>query len=115
MPAMGTHYGYTVEYEGKKRGRGYVRAVQAAARKGALAILGGKCVRCGFDDERALQFDHVNGGGKAELSKMGNRRMYYARIIRLAHTGKWQLLCANCNWIKRDERKERRKRIDECP
>ena len=28
-----------------------------------IAIMGGKCVRCGYSDPRALQVDHVNGEG----------------------------------------------------
>ena len=27
----------------------------------AFQALGGRCARCGFDDVRALQIDHVNG------------------------------------------------------
>jgi len=70
-------------------------------------LLGRKCVRCGFDkDIRALQFDHINGGGGKERQKYGGGFCrYYAKRPILAIT-KLQILCANCNWIKRYEKKE---------
>lgn len=69
-------------------------------RKKAIEKLGGKCVRCGFDDWRALQFDHVNGGG----NRGGARgRVHYLRRLIDAVNGELQLLCANCNCIKRYE------------
>lgn len=62
--------------------------------------LGGVCKRCGFADERALEFDHIIGGiGR-------NRPTGWARFKGLtedAELGKIQLLCANCNRIKRHE------------
>jgi hypothetical protein len=41
----------------------------------------------------------VNGGGKKELEGM-NQDAYYRKVIRDTE-GLYQLLCANCNWIKR--------------
>jgi hypothetical protein len=72
--------------------------------------LGGVCVRCGFADRRALQVDHVGGGGCKELKKSGNsnKRFYYGKVWRSIEAGEnaYQLLCANCNWIKRFEEGE---------
>lgn len=69
-------------------------------------LLGGKCVKCGFLDFRALQLDHINGNGAKEL-KQGPAKIYG---YYLAHSDevkkKLQVLCANCNWIKRFERQE---------
>ena len=74
-----------------------------------LVLLGGvKCGFCGFDDFRALQIDHINGGGNKErkLSKQAGRKYeidQYKDItkdITLAKK-KYQILCANCNWIKK--------------
>lgn len=70
-----------------------------------LLLLGGVCVRCGFDDPRALQIDHVNGNG---CKTPFNNYNLAAKMIR-ALPGSYQLLCANCNWIKRAERNEHRK------
>ena len=32
-------------------------------RRAILELLGGKCVQCAFSDYRALQVDHIDGGG----------------------------------------------------
>ena len=76
-------------------------------RLASIAILGGICNKCGFDDMRALQIDHINGGGTMELKKKGGAH-YTTGVIRsvLNKENKYQLLCANCNWIKRVENKE---------
>ena len=64
---------------------------------------GGKCVRCGFVDWRALQFDHIVGVGVREYRRGTSK--YYRSILE-DKSGKFQLLCANCNWIKRYENNE---------
>ncbi len=76
-------------------------------RKPAIDILGNKCVKCGFADGRALQIDHINGGGKKERLNMSCVK-YYKMVVEsvLNKEGKYQLLCANCNWIKRYENNE---------
>lgn len=79
--------------------------VRRNVRQEVIEILGGYCVRCGFDDWRALQVDHVHGGGSAEYKKKGNMKVYREIIAADDFTG-YQLLCANCNWIKRYKNKE---------
>ena len=74
-------------------------------RMAALGALGGKCARCGFDDWRALQVDHVTGGGTKERRTRGTIT-YFLTVVVEAKSGKYQVLCANCNWIKRFENKE---------
>lgn len=76
-----------------------------------FSILGGRCVRCGFDDHRALQVDHINGGGNKERKAVSSSgTTYYKFVLRELIEGKgnrkYQLLCANCNWIKKFENKE---------
>lgn len=83
-------------------------------RKAAVDILGGVCIRCGFSDIRALQIDHINGGGHAErkiVNKKSGRQHYYKQVVDsvLNNENKYQLLCANCNWIKRFENNENRR------
>lgn len=70
-------------------------------RTAALKLLGNKCQCCGFADVRALQIDHVKGGGTKE-----NRRgwKWLAKVGQ--HPEQYQILCANCNWIKRHEKGE---------
>ena len=79
-----------------------------------LKTLGSVCAKCGFSDARALQIDHIDGGGYIERKdKTKTRTTYHKRVMEsfLAGENKYQLLCANCNWIKRFENNEvRRKR-----
>ena len=84
-------------------------ASNAKKRAEMVAALGGVCQRCGFADSRALQVDHVNGGGNREL-RASNSRTTLANV--LARSGEFQLLCANCNWIKRVEQGEHTQRRD---
>ena len=74
-------------------------------------LMGGKCVKCGFTDHRALQIDHVDGGGSKEMKeefRCLGRNIYLKAVEKsyLEDEGKYQLLCANCNWIKRIENRE---------
>lgn len=79
---------------------------QKRLRQQIIQQLGGCCKHCGFTDVRALQIDHIFGGGNREL-KNGKRAglMYYYKVLK-DQTGQYQLLCANCNWIKRCEQQE---------
>jgi hypothetical protein len=72
-----------------------------------IELLGGKCVRCGFSDIRALQIDHVNGDGYKDRRRY-NCDVKYRKTLKEIKDGskRYQLLCANCNWIKRWENKE---------
>ena len=74
-----------------------------------IEMLGDKCVRCGFTDVRALQLDHINGGGTKEFRAFNNStsswHYHYLKHPEEAKV-KLQVLCANCNWIKRAENNE---------
>lgn len=72
-----------------------------------LDLLGMKCSKCGFSDVRALQIDHINGNGhKERLSIHGIKfyRYYLKNIDEIKDN--IQLLCANCNFIKKLENNE---------
>jgi hypothetical protein len=86
--------------------REWTTKYNARLRKAALDVLGGKCIKCGFSDIRALQVDHVNGGGTKDKKK--TTHTYFKIVVEsfLKGENKYQLLCANCNWIKRYENKE---------
>jgi len=72
-----------------------------------FAILGCNCVNCGFSDKRALQIDHINGGGNQERKNRGAASQYRFILTKLEEGSKdYQILCANCNWIKRAENNE---------
>lgn len=76
-----------------------------------IEMLGGKCVRCGYKDYRALQIDHIKSGGSKERKSYNNPILYYKMILESIKNNerKFQLLCANCNWIKKHDNKETRK------
>ena len=64
-------------------------------------LLGHVCKRCGFSDKRGLQFDHINGGGYQDRKKYRGQGMY-RHILKIGGEG-FQVLCSNCNWIKKYE------------
>lgn len=70
--------------------------------------MGNRCCVCNFFDKRALQIDHVKGNAKIDKNA-SNNRIQYLRQVKLSYLnkeGKYQLLCANCNWIKKHENRE---------
>lgn len=88
-------------------GKEYCRKVRLLA----IEVLGSRCVRCDFGDTRALQIDHINGGGSKERKERNYKGNFHNHVVRsfLNRENKYQLLCANCNWIKRSENDERNK------
>lgn len=86
----------------------YQRIAKRKLRTEIIRLLGDKCVRCSYNDIRALQIDHVYGGGRRKYSHGRHNRYYYSTILKkISHGSKdYQLLCANCNWIKRFENNE---------
>lgn len=82
----------------------HARRRRSALKAALYKKLGGKCKRCGITDVRVLCVDHVNGGGWQER-KESTYTTLYTRML-ADTTGKYQLLCHNCNWIKRYERQE---------
>ena len=77
-------------------------------RNEVINLLGNVCVKCGFPDKRALQIDHINGNGRLERRGISNRTVFYKIVCRSVKNkeNKYQLLCANCNWIKKVENNE---------
>jgi hypothetical protein len=82
-------------------------------REAVIERLGGpRCRACGYDaDVRALQIDHIHGDGWIDRQRFGasSTPKYYLALSRLddmtLHLN-YQILCANCNTIKRFEEKE---------
>ena len=88
------------------------KEINSKIRPKLIKLLGNKCIKCGFTDIRALQIDHKNGGGRKEHKKFGNQQLYrYYLKHPIEAKNKLQILCANCNWIKRVEKKEVRGQI----
>jgi len=70
-----------------------------------------RCAKCGFDDIRALTIDHIKGGGcrhKREL-RVGSGEGFYQWLKHNNFPEGYQVLCANCQLIKRGEEGEDRK------
>lgn len=86
--------------------REYLRAVtrlsRVSMRKLLFRELGDKCVHCGFSDVRGLQFDHIKYIGRKNRLSTNEFYYRYAKNIELARK-ELQVLCANCNVIKRVE------------
>lgn len=78
---------------------------RSTARLAVINLLGGECKKCGVRDLRCLQLDHKNGDGSKKA------RASFAVYNQLLKNPEklnqiYQILCANCNWIKRYENKE---------
>jgi hypothetical protein len=99
---------YFSEYNKKRREseRKRLALFHTTQRKEIIDLLGGKCSRCGFDDYRALQIDHVEGGGRKEIESLKSSYLFHVIKEIKAGSKKYQCLCANCNWIKKWENKE---------
>jgi len=82
-------------------------------RSEAIELLGGKCnnpynLEHGdfLYDIRCLQIDHIHGGGSKHCKK---RQAYGIALDVIKDQNRketYQVLCANCNWIKRHVEKE---------
>lgn len=75
-------------------------------RKQVLEVMGNMCCKCGFKDVRALEIDHVHGGGTKERRDGGHHTSLWRKIIKTKNFDNYQLLCANCHKIKRIDEHE---------
>lgn len=71
-------------------------------KKLAYEILGWKCVRCGYSNWKALQVDHLKGNGNLERRSQGHETYKRYKNV-MDRPWDYQLLCANCNQIKKLE------------
>lgn len=111
-----------IKYERKynKTRKPRIRALQKKRKRELktelFLLMGNKCqnpkclVPGGCKDYRCLQIDHVKSDGSQERCR--GTAYYYRNLIKFYKSRskeakrKYQLLCANCNWIKRTEKKE---------
>lgn len=94
-------------YESKSK---YDKKIWANLRNALLEKFGNKCVKCDFLDQRALHIDHVKGGGAKDKKRFSCSRKYYTYLLNEGSKYDYQILCANCNMIKKFENLEFRKR-----
>lgn len=69
-------------------------------------LLGGKCCHCEEISVFCLQIDHINGGGTKHFKSRGTIGLLSDVLADSDRKSKYQLLCANCNWVKRWASKE---------
>jgi hypothetical protein len=105
MPSREATKRYLKTEKGLRAARRGNRKFHEKLRMSVFEALGGqRCVRCGYDtDMRVLHFDHKHGGGLAEKRRLGVVAMYHRMI---EHPDDYQVLCANCNWIKKFDNNE---------
>ena len=105
-PSGSNHKNWKGGFENKRKEwqKKYIRKL----RRLVLKKLGGKCIKCGFSNYKALQVDHIKGGGckeRREKTFKGEFNKYVLQSF-IKKENKYQLLCANCNWIKKFNNKE---------
>ena len=81
-----------------KRANSWRKKMMDEYKSKAFNKLGYFCNICGFNDKRALQIDHVNEDGNKER-KFSENYMKYKKVFE-DKKGRYQVLCANCNFIK---------------
>lgn len=77
-------------------------------RENILTLFGRKCKNCGYcDDVRALQVDHIHRADVPRNHTARSGHGLYIRILSgLLSITDFQLLCANCNWLKKLDNNE---------
>lgn len=69
-----------------------------------------RCCKCGYSDARALSIDHVNSDGAVHRRELKEENIvghqFYRWIIRNHFPDNLQVLCMNCQFIKRIENNE---------
>ena len=91
--------------------RRYAHGRRTAIKLEALERYGKVCAKCGFDDPRALQIDHVENNGAEERKRLGGSGFagwqFYTWLKAQGWPEGYQTLCANHNIIKYFESKTR--------
>jgi hypothetical protein len=102
-----THRAEREEY--LQNNKAYIAEYKLKKKMDALTHYGnGKCacVRCGFDDIRALSIDHKNGDGYIHRKEIAGGTSIYRWLKRNNYPEGYQTLCMNCQFIKRVEKHE---------
>jgi len=60
-----------------------------------------KCKTCGEERLQVLTIDHINGGGTQHREKVGRGSDFYYWLVKNDYPSGYQVLCMNCNWLKR--------------
>lgn len=93
------HKAHSREYEQNYREshreqiRSQVRTRRQRLRNAVFALLGESCSRCGFEDRRALQIDHINGDGRKERSENNTLKLLTKILAMKNPEEEYQTLC----------------------
>ena len=101
----------------KKSHRERERAARKRIKQNVISHYSNKtmlCGKCGFSDVRALTIDHVNGGGRKHRKELNLKagHQFYTWLVNQNYPEGFQVLCMNCQFIKRVECKEHTQIID---
>lgn len=109
----------------KSRAAYFQRTAYQKIKTRIFNLLGNKCanpyhIEHGkfLEDRRCFQIDHVHGRGNREIHSAERKKFgkygYLMKILKALEKGSkdYQLLCANCNQIKRIEEREDYKRFE---
>jgi hypothetical protein len=106
---------YRKSQKGKKARQVSMKFQHLKVRMQIIELLGNKCANPynldhgDFNNKpECLQIDHIHGGGRKEVKKFTNYQQYLKYVLEQVKDGskEYQLLCANCNWMKRDTNEE---------
>lgn len=64
-----------------------------------------QCASCCLADKRVLQIDHINNNGAQHRKEMGQLNSVWW-IVKNNYPEGFQILCANCNYLKEVERRD---------
>lgn len=101
--SCGNKYKMTWRDSNRVRSRAIVTKCRTNLRKEVLSAYGGYCACCGEDTPEFLVVDHTRGDGASHRRELGTRdsNRVYAEIKRKGFPKeRFQLLCANCNHAK---------------
>lgn len=87
--------------ENRKRNKSYIQFVKSLS----------SCVDCGEDNPLVLEFDHVRGEKKSNVSDMGNQS-YSLKTIQ-KEIDKCEVRCANCHRIATYNRRKKISNLQE--
>ena len=73
------------------------------------------CAHCRYDNTDALFLDHINHDGGEQRKRLfgsvnGGGSRFYLWLVGQGLPPGFQVLCANCNWLKEIERRREKRR-----
>lgn len=92
------HYLRNKEKHNARRRRNQVRYIARNKRHMKDYLEGRACIDCGVSNPVVLEFDHVRGSKKLEISCMINGGFSWERILQ--EIAKCEIRCANCHRVK---------------